>query len=690
MGLGASQGAGLQEAWALSKWFVSTRSISGEAVSVLSPSDRDSRDSRDTRSPEGRASNSGDIPHLCVIVPTRNEGVNVRALVERIVGAQRGVPTEVIFVDDSDDETPRIIDALIEEQAQMITIRMLHRPDGTRRGGLGGAVVEGLRVARAPWVCVMDADLQHPPELLAELLSTAKSAGANLVVASRYCENGSSEGLSPRSRVLASRMAASSARLLFPRRLRQITDPMSGFFMVERKAIDPEMLKPSGFKILLEIAVRTNGLRVAEVGYSFGDRHGGESKAGARVGMSYVAHVGRLRSETIRPDRLRATETTHRYDVHGIIRVESEGKLPELEAFRVRSLAGEPDISVRIGPLPEHPHANGADADTNPFHVSMRYAEMGNLGFGADIAIRERVHVLATPLLAHSPHVLYTNLVEPILRWEFVRRGYALVHGACIVQGDDAYLITARTDTGKTTTMLKLLDDLAYEFVSDDLTLVSSSGDVRPYPKPLTISSHTLHAVKRHLLTRRERATLPVQSRLHSRNGRRFAFVLSKLKLPAASINAFAQLLIPPPKYPVERLVPGVQIATTAKVKGVFIIHRSDEALEWLDVDTTLDIVLANTEDAYGFPPYHTIENFLLTGAPENLREIERQIIAGALESASSAMIPSRSYDWASRIPGLIEVIEEMSLASASVGQSVPVAPSIAAVSADAISELSD
>ena len=173
--------------------------------------------------------------------------------------------------------------------------------------------------------------------------------------------------------------------------------------------------------------------------------------------------------------------------------------------------------------------------------------------------------------------------------------------------------------------------------------------------------------------------------------GRRFAFVLSKLRLPAASINALAQLLIPPPKYPVQRLVPGVQIATTAKVNGVFIIHRSDENLEWLDPETTLDIVLANTEDAYGFPPYHTIENFLLTGAPENLREIERQIIAGALENAASAMIPSRSYDWASRIPGLIELIVEMRDASASSGQAVPSAPPVAfPTSTDAISDLSD
>jgi hypothetical protein len=239
--------------------------------------------------------------------------------------------------------------------------------------------------------------------------------------------------------------------------------------------------------------------------------------------------------------------------------------------------------------------------------------------------------------------------------------------------------------------MLKLLDDFPYEFVSDDLTIVSSSGDVRPYPKPLTISSHTLQAVKRHRLTWRERVTLPVQSRLHSRRGRRFAFILSKLGLPAASINALAQLLIPPPKYPVERLVPGVQIATTAKVNGVFIIHRSDDKVEWLDPETTLDIVLANTEDAYGFPPYHTIENFVLNGAPENLREIERQIIAGALENASSAMIPSRSYDWAGRIPLLIELIIANRSASVSPYRAVPSAPSVELpTSPDAISDLSD
>ena len=117
----------------------------------------------------------------------------------------------------------------------------------------------------------------------------------------------------------------------------------------------------------------------------------------------------------------------------------------------------------------------------------------------------ERVEVLAAPLLQRSPHVLYTNVVEPILRWTFASKGYALVHAACFADGDQAFMLTARTDTGKTTTTLKLLDHFPYSFLSDDLTIVCPDGRVLAYPKPLTISRHTVHAVKTPLLSRRER-----------------------------------------------------------------------------------------------------------------------------------------------------------------------------------------
>ena len=115
--------------------------------------------------------------------------------------------------------------------------------------------------------------------------------------------------------------------------------------------------------------------------------------------------------------------------------------------------------------------------------------------------------------------MLYTNVVEPILRWTFASKGYALVHAACFADGDSAFMVTARTDTGKTTTTLKLLDHYPYSFLSDDLTIVCPDGRVLAYPKPLTISRHTVHAVKTPLLSRRERVKLIPQSRLHSRIG---------------------------------------------------------------------------------------------------------------------------------------------------------------------------
>ena len=179
--------------------------------------------------------------------------------------------------------------------------------------------------------------------------------------------------------------------------------------------------------------------------------------------------------------------------------------------------------------------------------------------------------------------MLYTNVVEPILRWTFAERGYALVHAACLADGEDAFLITARTDTGKTTTSLKMLDSTPFSFLSDDLTLVTPDGRVLTYPKPLTISRHTLEAVKTPLLSRRERLGLVVQSRLHSRSGRRFALVLAKTHLPAATINAIVQLLVPPPKYHVERLVPGVEVAVEARLAGMVVIERGGRGEVVLD-----------------------------------------------------------------------------------------------------------
>ena len=161
-------------------------------------------------------------------------------------------------MDASTDGTPETIEEIARQCTREVVLLRQTRERG--RSGLGAAVVQGLRAARAPWVCVMDADLQHPPELIASLLEQAESSDLDLVVASRYCEDGST-GFGW-ARAMASRSTTGAARLLFPRRLRNVTDPMSGFFLVRRDAIDVDALRPRGFKILLELLIRTPGAPV--------------------------------------------------------------------------------------------------------------------------------------------------------------------------------------------------------------------------------------------------------------------------------------------------------------------------------------------------------------------------------------------------------------------------------------------
>jgi hypothetical protein len=270
------------------------------------------------------------------------------------------------------------------------------------------------------------------------------------------------------------------------------------------------------------------------------------------------------------------------------------------------------------------------------------------------------VNVVASPLLRYSPHVLYTNIVEPILRWTFVKKGYALVHGATIAFGDEAFLITARTDTGKTTTLLKILShqrrnsDRA-SFLSDDMTIITPDGTAMTYPKPLTISAHTLSAINVDTLNFKERLSLPFQSRIHSRSGRQVATIINKTILPAATINMFVQMVVPPPKYFVSKLLPKVKIATSAHFTGMFIIERSGEGSFSMGNEEAMKVLLSNCEDAYGFPPYNDLKEFLYNNNGVDLRKIEQSIIRQALGGLPATNVRSHKLDWWCLIPTFID-----------------------------------
>jgi hypothetical protein len=189
--------------------------------------------------------------------------------------------------------------------------------------------------------------------------------------------------------------------------------------------------------------------------------------------------------------------------------------------------------------------------------------------------------------------------------------------------------------------------------------LLAPDGRVLTYPKPLTISRHTVRAVNTPLLSRLERFCLLFQSRLHSRSGRQFAFLLSKTRIPVATVNAIVQALIPPPKYHVDRLVPKAELKSEARLAGLIVIERGGEDHVRLDEEEALDILMNNCEDAYGFPPYPTIAPFLYNGNGNghgrNLRSEERAIVASALSQLPVTLLRSATMDWWKRVPAVVD-----------------------------------
>lgn len=229
-------------------------------------------------------------PLLSLIVPTYNERENVRPLVAEIGAAVAGLDWELLFVDDSTDGTDAEVQRVAESEPR---VRLLHRTRNT--GGLAGAVVAGFRAAQGQYLCVLDGDLQHPPAGIRALLAEAERSGADIVIASRYIAGGSPGGLDGGMRRFYSRGLKALARLLFPRRLRGVSDPLGGFFLLRRDLLAGVRLRPIGYKILLEVLVRCPWQRVAETPYRFRPRRHGVTKADFRQGLRFLRHLARLR-----------------------------------------------------------------------------------------------------------------------------------------------------------------------------------------------------------------------------------------------------------------------------------------------------------------------------------------------------------------------------------------------------------
>jgi dolichol-phosphate mannosyltransferase len=229
---------------------------------------------------------SGAGLELTVVAPTFNERANVARLVEKLAATLAGVRWEVIFVDDnSPDGTAELVKQIAAGDPR---VRCLRR---VGRRGLAGAVIEGMLASAAPFVAVIDADMQHDETLLPRMLAELRGGEAELVVGSRYLEaDGLAQGFSP-IRKAGSQLATALGRRALKT---EVTDPVSGFFMLRREVVDrvAGKLEPAGFKILFDIiASQDRPLRVRELPYAFQAREAGESKLDGRVALEYLGLV---------------------------------------------------------------------------------------------------------------------------------------------------------------------------------------------------------------------------------------------------------------------------------------------------------------------------------------------------------------------------------------------------------------
>ncbi|MBP1911481.1 glycosyltransferase [Thermococcus stetteri] len=232
---------------------------------------------------------------ISVIIPTYNERENLPEIVERLSRALQGYEYEIVVVD---DDSPDRTWELAQKLGEKYPIKVIRR---TKERGLSSAVIRGFQEASGDIFVVMDADLQHPPEKVPELIEAIKN-GADIAIASRYVPGGAVKNWYWYRRLI-SKGAIMIGRVALPK-IRNVRDPVSGFFALRREVVEGVELNPVGFKILMEILVKGRYNKVQEVPFTFGLRKAGESKLGSRTIINYLRHLYRLMKWEGEIDRL--------------------------------------------------------------------------------------------------------------------------------------------------------------------------------------------------------------------------------------------------------------------------------------------------------------------------------------------------------------------------------------------------
>jgi len=219
---------------------------------------------------------------VSIVIPTYNEKDNIKKLIQQILTEfkKNFINGEVIIVDDnSSDGTGEILENL---KKKIKNLKIIHR---SGKLGLSSAVLEGWKIAEGNVLGVMDADLSHPPEKIHELYNSIKNNQADFTIGSRYVKDGKIEGWNFKRKIM-SRVAT-----LLAKPFTNVKDPMTGFFMIKRECIKEEIINPKGFKILLELILKSNYKKIKEIPIKFINRVEGKSKAGTSEIFFYLRNL---------------------------------------------------------------------------------------------------------------------------------------------------------------------------------------------------------------------------------------------------------------------------------------------------------------------------------------------------------------------------------------------------------------
>lgn len=334
------------------------------------------------------------------------------------------------------------------------------------------------------------------------------------------------------------------------------------------------------------------------------------------------------------------------YNIHDIIRLESIDEICELEYFK--SNHGYNDVDLFVGNSPP------SGATYRDVFCSLSINLSGNS------------YLKVSKLLWLSRHVLYVNLVEPILRLMLIPKGYALLHLACLERNGEGIMISAPPDTGKTSCILKCLkennkkekkdnnekenkkennkNEIGFSLLSDDMVIVSENGDIFSYPKPFTISSHTLDSV----FGMNPGLWYKFRSRVHSKGGRGLYKAMGNIEsLPIMSINAIAQIIFEPPKlYP--NNIMSIKIAEKARPDKLFFLSDEFIGEKEISKEEALKLILSNTDNAYVTPPYSKIfPNLNINGISyKDIINKEIKIAGDLIKDITPIIIGRKDYSW--------------------------------------------